>query len=312
MQIRIQLIIDNDERTRCDVARFGVTLTPETLGLQLEEAKALLRSSQQIITVAQSDAYLAQHAACAHCGRAHRLKGRHEIVVRSLFGNLRLSSPRLHRCSCRQAESGTPKSFSPLAECLTERTLPERLYLEAKWASLVSYGVTTRLLEEVLPLEGKINASSIRRHLHRVGRRCEQDLLANPDTEPQAEEWPTGNIPPPKPAITVGLDGGYIRSRDAPNRREGWFEVIAGKSTVQQGGSQCFAFVHRVDRHARERIGAVLRSQGIVYHQSVTFTRRRSCTRIGNARGAAIRTGRASFPSHPRTAAAHQDAVPRK
>jgi hypothetical protein len=96
-------------------------------------------------------------------------------------------------------------------------------------------------------------------------------LLAEPDTEPRAEEWPTDNIPPPKPGITVGLDGGYIRSRDAPSRNEGWFEVIAGKSTVQQGGSSCFAFVHRLDRHARARIRSVLKSQGLVYHQPVTF-----------------------------------------
>jgi hypothetical protein len=94
----------------------------------------------------------------------------------------------------------------------------------------------------VLPLDGEVNANGIRRHTHRVARRCETDLLADQDTEPRAEEWPTDNIPPLKPTITVGLDGGYIRSRDAPNRNEGWFEVIAGKSVVQQGGTRCFAF----------------------------------------------------------------------
>ena len=61
--------------------------------------------------------------------------------------------------------------------------------------------------------------------MHRVGRRCEQNLLANRDTEALAEEWSTDNIPPPGPMITVGLDGGYIRSRDAPSRHEGCFEV---------------------------------------------------------------------------------------
>jgi hypothetical protein len=139
-----------------------------------------------------------------------------------------------------------------LAPALPDRTLPERLYLESKWASLVSYGVTARLLQDVLPLEGQVNANGICRHTHRVARRCERDLLAEQDTEPRTEEGPADNIPPPKPAITVGLDGGYIRSRDAPNRNEGWFEVIAGKSTVQQGGSSCFAFVHR-PRSARSR-----------------------------------------------------------
>jgi hypothetical protein len=38
---------------------------------------------------------------------------------------------------------------------------------------------------------------------------------------------------------------------------------------VRRGG--CFAFVHRLDRHARTRIGSVLKSQGLVYHQLVTF-----------------------------------------
>jgi hypothetical protein len=272
MEIRIQVIIDNDQRTHRDIARWERTsLASETLGLQLDETRALLQTSQEAMVSAQADDYLAKQAGCPHCGRVHRLKGRHEIVVRSLFGTLRLGSPRFRHCSCQGPVSPeTRKSFSPLAEALPDRTLPERLYLESKWASLVSYGVTARLFAEVLPLDGQINANGIRRHTHRVARRCEKDLLAEPDTEPRAEEWPRDNIPPPKPAITVGLDGGYIRSRDAPNRNERWFEVIAGKSTVQQGTSSCFAFVHRLDRHARARIGAVLRSQSLVYHQAVT------------------------------------------
>jgi hypothetical protein len=273
MKIRIQLIIDNDERTRRDIARWERTsFASETLGLQLDEAKALLQTSQQVMVSAQVESYLAKQVACPHCGSRHRLKGRHEIVVRSLFGTVHLGSPRFRRCSCQGLSSpGAGKSTSPLAAALPDRTLPERLYLESKWASLVSYGVTAQLLEDVLPLDGQVNANGIRRHIHQVARRCERDLQAEQDTEPRAEEWPTDNIPPPKPAITVGLDGGYIRSRDAPNRNEGWFEVIAGKSTVQQGGSSCFAFVHRLDRHARARIGSVLKSQGLVYHQPVTF-----------------------------------------
>jgi hypothetical protein len=44
MEIRIQLIVDNDERTRRDIAHWERTsLASETLGLQLDEARALLQ-----------------------------------------------------------------------------------------------------------------------------------------------------------------------------------------------------------------------------------------------------------------------------
>jgi hypothetical protein len=106
---------------------------------------------------AQVDAYLAKQAACPHCGGRHRLKGRHEIVVRSLFGTLRLGSPRLRHCSCQESSSlAAAKSFSPL--------------------------------------DGQVNANGIRRNTYRVTRRCEEDFQAEQDIEPRAEEWPTDNI----------------------------------------------------------------------------------------------------------------------
>jgi hypothetical protein len=136
----------------------------------------------------------------------------------------------------------------------------------------MSYGMTTRLLEDTLPLEGMLHVNSVRNHAYRVARRCEQELVVDsPGNRIEAEEWPHNNIPPPKPRITVALDGGYVRSRDTPSPREGWFEVITGKSTIEQSGSKCFAFVHRIDRHAKTRMCRVFRAQGMVHHQPVTF-----------------------------------------
>jgi adenylylsulfate kinase-like enzyme len=37
---------------------------------------------------------------------------------------------------------------------------------------------------------------------------------------------------PPNGPITVGIDGGYVRAA----HKQGWFEVIAGKSVVASGG----------------------------------------------------------------------------
>jgi hypothetical protein len=57
------------------------------------------------------------------------------------------------------------RSFSPLAELLPERTTPELLYLEAKFAGLASYGLSAKLLAELLPLGRSLEASAVRRHL---------------------------------------------------------------------------------------------------------------------------------------------------
>ena len=83
----------------------------------------------------------------------------------NVFGKLNLTSPRLYACPCQNAGR---QSSSPLAELLTTHTAPELLYLETKFASLISYGLSVVLLSEVLPIADEINHTSVRRQLHRV------------------------------------------------------------------------------------------------------------------------------------------------
>ena len=82
-------------------------------------------------------------------GHRARHKDARTIVVRSLFGALRLASPRWWHCDCRDQPTRT---FQPLAGLLPERTTPELAYLQARFAALVSYGLTATLLGELLPL----------------------------------------------------------------------------------------------------------------------------------------------------------------
>ncbi len=67
------------------------------------------------------------------------------------------------------------------------------------------------------------------------------------------------------------LDGGYVHSCDKPSRKDGWFEVIAGKSITAEGAAKCFAFVHRYDTKPKRRVFEVLKSQGMQMNQQVTF-----------------------------------------
>jgi hypothetical protein len=41
------------------------------------------------------------------------------------------------------------------------------LYLETKWASLISFELAAHLLKDTLPVAETVNAAGVRNHLHR-------------------------------------------------------------------------------------------------------------------------------------------------
>lgn len=90
---------------------------------------------------------------------------------------MELDSPRLFYCPCELAkELPETKTFSPLSKVLSERTSPELLYLEANFSSQISFGLSRKLLAEVLPLHEQFNAATIRNHLQKVGKKLESEL----------------------------------------------------------------------------------------------------------------------------------------
>jgi hypothetical protein len=170
MKLTVQLVIEPGDGSTVVTEVTSLEreeLTDETLGLSLAESKAILAGVQEAVVAQQTAAYLTTQQICPACGTRRRCKGHHQIVVRSLFGTLRLDSPRFRRCACQPKDS--PDSSSPLAKRLSERTTPERRYLEAKWAALLPFGVTVDVLSEVLPLQA--NRATVYRHTQQVAER---------------------------------------------------------------------------------------------------------------------------------------------
>jgi len=148
---------------------------------------------------------------------------------------------------------------------------PELLYLETKFASLMSYGLSVELLTEVLPIADEINHMTVRNQLHRIAERIEGELGDEQFQfiEGCPRDW--AKQPPPGPPLTVGLDGGYVHASDQKSRTEGWFEVIAGKSVQTEGGAKVFAFVNKYDTKPKRRLYEVLKSQGLQMNQQIVF-----------------------------------------
>jgi hypothetical protein len=141
MKVTVQVVVQAGEDAEApSVVREVLSvdreaLAPDTLGLQRGEAMDLLSAVQGALVDEQAKAALATQVACPECGRPRRHKDCRTIVVRSLFGTLRLASPRWWHCGCRPQMN---RPFSPLAAVLPTRATPELQYLEAKFAGQVS------------------------------------------------------------------------------------------------------------------------------------------------------------------------------
>jgi hypothetical protein len=110
--------------------------------------------------LSQVDAFLDACSSCPDCGAPLKVKGYHTRSFRTLFGTFKLASPRLFHCRCRRRKT---TSFRPLSSLLTESVAPELLFMETKWASLVSYGMTVNALTDFLPLDVTLDVKTVRR-----------------------------------------------------------------------------------------------------------------------------------------------------
>ena len=271
MKISIQIIIDpeNGEPTVIKpIAEFRrEDLAADILGLTIEESKSLLRNIQSEFVDQQVNQYIDKHKTCNQCHKELKIKGQNKIVYRTLFGKLKLSNPRLYTCFCDKDNKN--KSLSLLSAILPERSSPELQYLETKWASLVSYGMASNILEDVLPMHA--NISSIFNTTHKVAKQLDAAISEEKYCFISGCENDWNKLPPPNSPLVVGIDGGYIHARVGSNRIGGWFEAFVGKSLHETLPSKRFGFVCKYDDKAKSRLNTVLQKHGLQMNQNITF-----------------------------------------
>jgi hypothetical protein len=268
VKILLQLMSDDDAPGDVEeVISFSKTVErAEDLGLSLAEGKAVIAAAQQLIVEAQAKSWAEGRRCCEACGHRRRGKGSYSILFRTLFGDVRLASPRFRRCPCQEGRGSA--TASPLVELIPDHVAPERLYLETRWASLVSYATAAELLADVLPIAAGLNATKVRRRVLGVAERVEADLPKDQCSfmEGSPMDWEASPIPDGR--IVVGLDGGYVRDW---TERKNNFEVIVGRSMPEDGPDRYLGFVHGFDLKPRRRLVDMLKSQGMQANQDITF-----------------------------------------
>ena len=270
MRVKVLLQITAEDGTAGGAAEVAVfekqTERPEDLGLSIAEGKALMAAVQQRVVDAQVASWAERHRCCEACGARRHSKGSYPVIFMTLYGDVRISSPRLHRCPCQGTDG--PATVSPLRDLIPDHVAPERLYLEARWSSLVPYAAAAGLLADVLPIASGANATTLREHTLRVAERAEAELGEERPCfiDGCPADW--AGLPIPEGRIVVGLDGGYVR--DWEDRKTN-FEVIVGQSVPEDRDARYVGLVHTYDAKPKRRLFDLLKSQGLQANQDVTF-----------------------------------------
>src|SRR3989475_10571811 len=260
MRVKLQLVMCSDEgqeETVTDVITLDKNHRRiEHLGLPLAEAKQLLSTLQRHLLQQQVDTFLDACTTCPDCGTPLKLKARAHRSLRTLFGTFKLFSPRLEHCDCTRRKTS---SFRPLSAVLTASVAPELLSMEAKWSSLVSYGMSLDALQDFLPLDLSLDVKTVRYDTLKVAKRLEAELGDEQSSfiEGDPREWDL--LPPPEGFFKVGIDGGYVRNWCDKKHK---FEVIVGKSIRSFDESEedrtpslkRFGFVQTLDTKPKRRL----------------------------------------------------------
>src|SRR5712691_1739962 len=277
MRVKLQLVIchdDGHEETVTDVITLNKNHQRiEHLGLTMAESKQLLSTLQRHLLQQQVHTFLHTSSTCQDCNTPLTLKAHGSRSFRTLFGTFKLPSPRLELCPCKRPE---PSSFRPLSALLTDSVAPELLYMEAKWSSLVSYGMSLDALQDFLPLDRTLDVKTVRYDTLKVAKRLEAELGDEQSGCIEGDRSAWELLPRPEGFFIVGIDGGYVRNWLDKKHN---FEVIVGKSMLSFGEGEedrtpslkRFGFVQTLDTQPKRRLYEVLHSQDLQMNQEITF-----------------------------------------
>jgi hypothetical protein len=192
-------------------------------------------------------AYEEQHLGCPACGSAQsQSQGTVRRRVRTCFGRVELG---LRRRRCR----GCQRRFRPAAGCLVGlrrgQVTPELAAACALAGASWPYATAARVLHRLSGAQ--VSAEQVRHHTHQTGdheaqaQQAEAARLLQPTAAPVRAEreaqdradreqrgrhqaWRGPAPTPPAPdRLLVGLDGGWVPSREQPGGMEGKVGVVA-------------------------------------------------------------------------------------
>jgi hypothetical protein len=221
-----------------------------TLGLGLEQGKAVLAAVQRHLVAAQVEEHCRNRRRCDRCGASRPLKDLRPRRLTSLFGVVEVRAPRFGPCRCGVA---CRRSITPAAEVMPDRCTPEYERVVAAMGAALPYRRALALLGEFFPLGDAPAVETTRQRTLQVGARLERAALA--PSQPPA-------VTPEAGSIALGIDAGHVRSVRRYQVRS--FEAIVAQVGGTEGNSVVFGSVPTEADRQQQRLRGVLHRLGAV------------------------------------------------
>src|SRR3982751_4448227 len=228
-----------------------------TLGLGLEQGKAVLAAVQRHLVAAQVEEHCRNRRRCDRCGASRPLKDLRPRRLTSLFGVVEVRAPRFGPCRCGVA---CRRSIAPAAEVMPDRCTPEYERVVAAMGAALPYRRSLALLQEFFPLGDAPAVETTRQRTLRVGARLERAALAPPQSPAAAPE---------AGSIALGIDAGHVRSVRRYRVRS--FEVLVAQVSGTDGKAVVFGSVPAEADRQQQQLRGVLQGLGVTPSTPVTI-----------------------------------------
>ena len=245
------------------ISRHAGGLTAGEIGLMLEEAKVLLAELQRRMVETQINEKIACMRVCTRCLRSQPIRDRRTRTLQTLFGTIQVAAPRIRLCACIDKAPFEEVSFSPLADLLPDRCMPELRRLQAELGARHSFREAARILATFLPCSLPSHAS-VRNRLHRVAKALEDaetdPARSSPGSHSREEDAGEG--------IVVLIDGAHIRA--APGHQIRHLDITVGKVEAPGMRSRRFALAPLGADRPLAQVRAALTDQGWTGDRPIT------------------------------------------
>jgi hypothetical protein len=243
------------------------------IGLTLSDGKAIMACLQQLVVRQQCEAYVLTSRYCADCQTFRRIKDYGKRKIRTIYGRVEVSNPRIMNCHCCLpyfcAASAVLRDICP------DQATPELMELSARMGSLMPYRKAADVLTEFLPIPSTESFMTLRHRTMKLGERLDEkardDAWFEPPSSYERNQAELDLPNDPKREFVVSIDTAHVRCSRSEKARI--FEIAVARCGRGRRGSppgHYFVTADTSKHELRSRTLQALQREGYVGRGELT------------------------------------------